>query len=119
MTKEQIKKALECCKWDDVSLCKLCPFYKASESLNCISGMATEALSLIDELLKENEKLKILNKLFEQDVEDWRKLAESKAEEIYPEFMRDYNCMREELEGLYEELAELRRECGTDKEGEE
>lgn len=57
-----------------------------------------------DELDKYRNSISLL----EKDVADWRKLAESKVEEIHPEFMRDYKCMEEELEGVYEELAELR-----------
>lgn len=51
---EQIKKALEYCKWDDMSLCKQCPYHKPSKS-NCISEMSADALALIEELLDESE----------------------------------------------------------------
>ena len=53
LNRDNVLKALECCKWDDVSLCKQCPYYKPSES-NCISNMSIDALSLIKELTEEN-----------------------------------------------------------------
>lgn len=58
----------------------------------------------------EVEKLTVMVKLLEQDVADWQQIAESKVEEVYPEFMRDYKCMREELDGLYDEFHEARAE---------
>ena len=61
-------------------------------------------------LEEELGKHATLLRLMEQDIEDWKKLAESKVEEIYPEFMRDYKCALEELEGVYEELTELRKQ---------
>ena len=64
----------------------------------------------VEKLTEELDKYKVMNKLLEQDVADWQKLAESRVEEIHPEFMRDYNCMREELEGLYDEFHEAKTE---------
>lgn len=64
----------------------------------------------IRRLKDELDKSQTLNRLHEQDVKDWRKLAERKVEEIYPEFMSDYKCALEELDGLYDELAELRKD---------
>ena len=58
----------------------------------------------------EVENLKVINKLLEQDIADRDKMLESKVEEVHEDFMRDYKCMREELEGLYDELTELRNE---------
>lgn len=53
---EQIKKALECCAWDDVSLCKQCPFYEESKS-NCITEMTKATGAFIKELTEKNEWL--------------------------------------------------------------
>ena len=83
---------------------------------DCILSLAEEVeyyrkkIKRMQELI---DKLDITKTLYEQDIEDWKKLAESKAEEIYPEFMRDYKCALEELEGCYEELKELREERDT------
>lgn len=56
------------------------------------------------------ERCQTMNRLLELDVKDWRKLAESKAEEIYPEFMRDYKAAMDELDGAYEDIEDLRKE---------
>lgn len=60
-------------------------------------------------MAKELEQQQAINKLLERDIEDRDKMLEQKVEEVYPEFMRDYKCLREELEGVYEELVELRK----------
>lgn len=64
----------------------------------------------IEKLKEELERYQVINKLLESDIADRDKMLEQKVEEVYPEFMRDYKCMREELDGVYEELAELRKE---------
>ena len=46
----------------------------------------------------EVDKLKVMIHLLEQDIADRDKMLESKVEEVYADFMRDYKCMREELE---------------------
>ena len=58
-------------------------------------------------LTVENEELKLFNKLFEQDIADRDEMLEKKVKEIYPEFMRDYKCMREELDGCYEDVKKM------------
>jgi len=64
----------------------------------------------IKRMEEELDKAHTINSLLERDIEDWRKLAESKVEESYPEFMSDYKCAMEELDALYEELEEVRKE---------
>ena len=49
---EKVTNALNCCKWDDVSLCKLCPYYNPSNS-NCISEMSKDAIMLVDGLIED------------------------------------------------------------------
>jgi len=61
-------------------------------------------------LERELDKYQVINKLHEADNADLRKQLEKKVEEVYPEFMRDYKYMVEELDGAYEELAELKTE---------
>ena len=108
LNREQIIKALECCSTEN---CTDCP-YAVDDifDISCGINKAKDALSLIKELTEENEKLKMFNKLHEQDVEDMHKMLEKKVEEVYPEFMRDYQLMREELDGAYEELKESRED---------
>lgn len=52
---------------------------------------------------EENLRLRRVIGILEADVEERDKLLESRVEEVYPEFMRDYKQMREELEELYKE----------------
>ena len=108
---EQIKKALECCSGtEDDRLnvnCNECPFEIGKNECRSLDSLA---LSLINELTEENDKLKVLNKLHEQDVDDYIEQLEKKVEEVYPEFIQDYKCMREELDGVYDEYKELREE---------
>ena len=59
LNREQIIKGLECCKWDDISLCKHCPYYKPHKS-NCISEMSRDAISLINELTVKTEAQDII-----------------------------------------------------------
>lgn len=91
MTREQIIQALEECA-----------------ERKCQPTVAS-ALDVIRELQEEVDACKVMMALLERDVADRDAVLEKKVEEIYPEFMRDYRAMREELEGLYEELAELRK----------
>ena len=110
---EQIIKALECCNRGTTEDCAKCPRFDGDRTLStedCMEKLMRDALSLIKELTDENEKLKMFNKLHEQDVEDMHKMLEKKVEEVYPEFMRDYQLMRDELDGAYEELKESRED---------
>lgn len=56
------------------------------------------------------DKLQVVNKLHEADNADLQKQLEQKVEEVYPEFMRDYKYMCEELDSVYDELEELTKE---------
>lgn len=58
---------------------------------------------------EELDKRKVMIRLLERDIADRDKMLEAKVEEVYADFMRDYKCMREELDGLYDEYAELKR----------
>ena len=62
----------------------------------------------------EVEKLKVINKLLEQDIADRDEMLESKVEEVYADFMRDYKCMREELDGLYDEYSNIKSEVARE-----
>ena len=101
LNKEKVMKALECCG-RKVKDCYRCPYIFLCQELYA------DCLTLITALTKENEKLSMFNKLLEQDIADRDEMLEKKVEEIYPEFMRDYKCMREELDGNYEEMREIK-----------
>ena len=62
MEREQIIKALECCAKDD---CDNCP----NDFGNCYANLAGYALSLINELTEENERLIANNLTFAHGVE--------------------------------------------------
>ena len=59
---EQIKKALECCRGKG---CKECP-YRCGDA-TCISTVASDALSLINELTEKNKRLKAQNYMMYPD----------------------------------------------------
>lgn len=67
------------------------------------------ALSNIKERDGKIEQQKIIMHLLQEDIADRDKMLEQKVEEVYADFMRDYKAMREELEGCYEDLDELRK----------
>ena len=58
----------------------------------------------------EIDRYKCVNKLLERDIADRDKKLESKVEEVYADFMKDYHIMWEELDGAYDENGELRKE---------
>ena len=64
----------------------------------------------IKKMEDELDRYRLANRLLMQDIADRDEMLEKKVEEVYPEFMRDYKCMKEELEGASEELAELKKE---------
>ena len=81
-----------------------------ADAILYLALMAKAYRSTITKLEEELDKYKVINKLLEADIADRDKMLEQKVEEVYADFMRDYRCMREELDGVYEELAELRTE---------
>lgn len=81
-----------------------------ADAILYLAMVAKAHRSTITKLEEELDKYRVINKLLEGDIADRDKMLEQKVEEVYAEFMRDYRCMREELDGAYEELAELRTE---------
>ena len=61
MTKDEIKKALECCSNPSINFCKDCPYNNNGEFSCCDGEMCKDALNLITEQEKEIEKLKAEN----------------------------------------------------------
>ena len=66
-----------------------------------------------EKLKDELEKAKCIIKLLEGDIEDLRNTLERKVEEVYPEFMKDYKIMRDELNACYDELTEEKKYSET------
>lgn len=54
-------------------------------------------------LSSENDRLRAVIKILEADVDTRDRLIEAGVEAAYPEFMRDYRQMREELKNIYKE----------------
>ena len=62
MTKDEIKKALECCSNPSINSCKDCPYNNKGEFSCCDGEMCKDALNLITEQEKKIERLKDENK---------------------------------------------------------
>lgn len=98
MTKEEIKKGLECCKTD---WCVRCPYF---EYVGCEVGLKQDALTLITEQEKEIEQLKAEFKQLETNAE------------ILARGVRDLNHENYELtekikQAKIDVLSELRTYC--------
>ena len=61
MTKDEIKKALECCSNPSINSCKNCPYNNNGEFSCCDGEMYKDALNLIIEQEKEIDALKAEN----------------------------------------------------------
>lgn len=61
MTKDEIKKALECCSNSSINSCKNCPYNNNGEFSCCDGEMYKDSLNLITEQEQEIEKLKAEN----------------------------------------------------------
>lgn len=61
MTKDDIKKALECCSNPSINSCKNCPYNNNGEFSCCDGEMYKDALNLITEQEKEIDALKAEN----------------------------------------------------------
>lgn len=57
MTKDEIKKALECCSNPSINFCKNCPYNNNGEFSCCDGEMCKDALTLITEQEKKIEQL--------------------------------------------------------------
>lgn len=68
---------------------------------------STYNLKLFDRAADMIETLTAVNRLLERDIADRDEMLKKKVEEVYPEFMRDYKAMEQELDDLYKELAEI------------
>lgn len=110
MTENEICKALELCSTDEtVHSCKECP-YNTRDDSSCVREMCKDAVELIKKQQEKIDMLEVINKLHEQDIADRDEMLKQKVEVVYEDFMKDYKCILEENEGLYNENAELRAE---------
>lgn len=61
MTKDDVKKALECCSTPSINFCKNCPYNNNGKFSCCDGEMYKDALNLITEQEKEIDALKAEN----------------------------------------------------------
>ena len=61
MTKDEIKKALECCSNTSINPCKDCPYNNNGKFSCCDGEMCKDALNLITEQEQEIDRLKAEN----------------------------------------------------------
>ena len=88
MTKNEIKKALECCSNPSINFCKDCPYNNNGEFSCCDGEMCKDALTLITEQEQEIERLRTtlgqcnteLNSALESLKSQCREIGELKAE---------------------------------------
>ena len=88
MTKNEIKKALECCSNPSINFCKDCPYNNNGEFSCCDGEMCKDALNLITEQEQEIEQLRTtlgqcnteLNSALESLKSQCREIGELKAE---------------------------------------
>ncbi|MBR2474829.1 MAG: hypothetical protein IKB51_07385 [Clostridia bacterium] len=79
MEKEQIIKALECCKANSGVACSGCPYMheELADGESCSERMALDTLALIKELTEENERYKAEQ---HEHFEKWLKLEKATRE---------------------------------------
>ena len=65
----------------------------------------------IEEYKAQIEDYKRVNKLLEMDIKDLHAEREKRVEEVYADFMKDYNIMRDELNACCDENAELQKQA--------
>lgn len=88
--------------------CDLCLY---GESKDCTAEIKKDTKALIKafkDLKAERDQLVKLKVVLLKDIEERDQMLEKKVEEIYPEFMKDYQAMKEELESTAAELEELK-----------
>lgn len=103
MTKDEIKKALTCCSNPSISYCKDCPYANCGEFDCCNGKMCKDALNLITEQDKENEKLEQLNAI---QCDAWQKLSDENERLVTENNsnLRYNSVLRKENKKLKEEI---------------
>lgn len=102
MTKEDIKKALMTCSVDS---CKDCPY--DNTGLYCCGKLKRDALDLITEQEKENEKLEQLNAI---QCDAWQKLSDENERLVTENNsnLRYNSVLRKENKKLKEEIKQAK-----------
>lgn len=103
MTKDDIKKALTCCSNPSISYCKDCPYANCGKFDCCNGKMCKDALNLITEQDKENEKLEQLNAI---QCDAWQKLSDENERLVTENNsnLRYNSVLRKENKKLKEEI---------------
>lgn len=101
MTKDEIKKALECCETD---WCCVCPYYKYE---GCETILKKDVLTLITEQEKENDKLEQLNAI---QCDAWQKLSDENERLVTENNsnLRHNAVLRKENKKLKEEIKQAK-----------
>lgn len=110
-TDEEVLSALEHCASDKEHSCDGCPCRSKGEMTGdvCITDMSKAAFKLMKKQKEKIDAYACINHLLEQDIADRDEMLKQKVEVVYEDFMKDYKCILEENEGLYNELAEQRK----------
>ena len=98
MTKEDIKKALECCSNPSISYCKDCPYANYGEFDCCNGKMCKDALDLIIEQEREIERLKAEVKQAQIDILNKAKTNLSKSDDFVDIYSWHIDKIIEEIE---------------------
>lgn len=96
-------------------LCDLCLY---GESKDCHADIKRDTQTLIKSyraLKSERDELLGIKVILLKDLEERDQMLQKKVGEIYPEFMKDYQTMREELDELYSEVDRLEKELEKEK----
>ena len=112
-TDEEVMQALECCASDKEYACDGCPCQgkgAMAGNIICITDISKAALKLIKNQKEKIDAYACINHLLEQDIADRDEMLKQKVEVVYADFMKDYECLKEELDGVYKELTEERAE---------
>lgn len=112
LTDDEIMKALEVCI-DGYCITNNCPLYSEEDNNDisrCTARMSKAALELIKKQKEKIDAYACINHLLEQDIANRDEMLKQKVEVVYEDFMKDYKCILEENESIYNELAELRKE---------
>ena len=103
LNREQIIKALECCKSPKLTKCYGCP--RDKEDGHCMYRLNEDALSLIKELTEENERLSGAVKQYEEERKyhfemSRKRIVEAKADTVRKMQDRLMECFNNEVEHL-------------------
>ncbi len=105
--------------WENAGCDGHCAHCLYGESKDCTAEIKKDTKALIKDYKKlslERDKLVGIKVILLKDLEERDEKLLKSVEELYPEFVKDYKSMEEELEGLYEEVDRLEKELNRKKE---